>query len=58
MFTILIPSWNNLPYLKLAVDSVRRYSAHAHQIVVHVNDGADGSLAWVREQGQIGRAHV
>ena len=51
MFTILIPSWNNLPYLKLAVDSVRRHSAHAHQIVVHVNDGADGSLAWVREQG-------
>ena len=51
MFSILIPAWNNLPYLQLAVASIRRHSAHAHQIIVHVNDGSDGTLAWVREQG-------
>ena len=51
MFSILIPTWNNLPYLKLAVDSIRRYSACSHQIIVHVNDGSDGTRAWVREQG-------
>ena len=51
MFSILIPTWNNLPYLQLAVASIRRHSAHAHQIIVHVNDGSDGSLEWVREQG-------
>jgi GT2 family glycosyltransferase len=51
MFSILIPTWNNLPYLKLAVDSIRRHSASAHQIIVHVNDGSDGTRAWVREQG-------
>ena len=51
MFSILIPSWNNLAYLKLAVASIRRHSAQAHQIVLHVNDGSDGSLAWAREQG-------
>lgn len=51
MFSILIPSWNNLPYLKLCVDSIRRHSAFEHEILVHVNDGSDGTLDWVREQG-------
>ena len=52
MFSIIIPTWNNLPFLQLAVDTIRRHSAHAHEILVHVNDGSDGTLAWVREQGQ------
>lgn len=51
MFSIIIPTWNNLPFLQLAVDTIRRHSAHAHEILVHVNDGSDGTLAWVREQG-------
>ena len=51
MFSILIPTWNNLAHLRLVVESIRVHSAEAHQIVVHVNDGSDGSLAWIREQG-------
>ena len=51
MFSILIPTWNNLPYLKLCIDSIRRHSAFEHEILVHVNDGSDGTLDWVREQG-------
>lgn len=51
MFSIVIPTWNNLPFLKLAVETIRRHSAHDHEIIVHVNDGSDGSLAWVREEG-------
>ncbi|GAB3625319.1 glycosyl transferase [Pandoraea terrae] len=51
MFSILIPTWNNLPFLKLCLDSVRRHSAFEHEILVHVNDGSDGTLDWVREQG-------
>ena len=43
--------WNNLPYLKLVVDSLRRHSAYDHQIIVHVNDGSDGTLDWVRSEG-------
>ena len=50
MFSIVIPSWNNLAFLKLAVGTIRRHSAHDHEILVHVNDGADGSLDWVRAQ--------
>jgi glycosyltransferase involved in cell wall biosynthesis len=51
MFSIIIPSWNNLPYLQLVVESLRRHSVYDHQIIVHVNDGADGSLDWVRREG-------
>ncbi|CAE6737856.1 MULTISPECIES: glycosyltransferase family 2 protein [Paraburkholderia] len=51
MFSILIPSWNNLPYLKLCIDSIRRHSAFDHEIIVHVNDGSDGTLEWVRSEG-------
>jgi glycosyltransferase involved in cell wall biosynthesis len=51
MFSIIIPTWNNLPYLQWVVESIRQNSAHEHQIIVHVNDGSDGTLAWVRDQG-------
>lgn len=47
MFSILIPTWNNLDLLKLCVRSIRENSSLAHQIIVHVNDGSDGTLDWV-----------
>lgn len=50
-FSIIIPSWNNLPFLQLCVDSIRKNSATRHQIIVHVNEGSDGTLEWVRSQG-------
>jgi len=50
MFSIIIPTWNNLELLQLCVRSIQQNSAFAHQIIIHVNDGSDGSLAWVREQ--------
>lgn len=51
MFTILIPTWNNLPYLKVCIDSIQRNSTFRHQIIVHVNDGSDGTADWVVAQG-------
>lgn len=51
MFSIIIPTWNNLPYLQLVIESLRRHSRYGHQIIVHVNDGSDGTLAWVRDEG-------
>ena len=53
MFSIIIPTWNNLPYLRLVIESLRRHSMHSHQIIVHVNDGSDGTLAWVRDVDQL-----
>lgn len=51
VFSIIIPSWNNLVFLKTCIDSLRKNSRYKHQIIVHLNEGADGSLAWVKEQG-------
>jgi len=50
LFSILIPSWNNLEYLKLCVESIRKNSRYPHQIILHVNEGSDGTLGWVQEQ--------
>lgn len=51
MFSIIIPSWNNLALLQLCIRSIQQNSAFPHQIIVHVNDGSDGSLEWVRREG-------
>jgi glycosyltransferase involved in cell wall biosynthesis len=51
LFSIVIPSWNNLPFLRLCVESIRQHSDYQHQIIVHVNDGSDGTLQWVRDEG-------
>ena len=51
LFSILIPSWNNLDFLKLCVVSIRKNSAYSHEILVHVNDGSDGTLDWVKAEG-------
>jgi len=56
LFSILIPTWNNLPLLQLCVASIRKNSAFPHQIIVHVNEGNDGTLEWVKEQ-QIDYTH-
>jgi glycosyltransferase involved in cell wall biosynthesis len=50
-FSIIIPTWNNLPFLKICIDSIRNNSAFKHQIIIHVNEGTDGSLEWVRKSG-------
>lgn len=51
VFTVVIPTWNNLALLKLCVGSLRQYSTLPFEIVLHVNDGSDGTLDWVRSEG-------
>ena len=50
MFSIIIPSYNNLNYLKLCIQSLKKNSKFKHEIVVHVNDGKDGTLDFVKEE--------
>ena len=52
-FSILIPTWNNLPFLRLCVESLRKHSDFQHQIIVMVNEGNDGSLEWVSSQSDL-----
>lgn len=49
-FSILIPTWNNLSYLQLCIASIRRNSTFQHQIIIHINEGKDGTREWVRQQ--------
>jgi len=51
MFSIVIPTWNNLDFLKLCVNSIRKNSQSEHEIIIHINDGSDGTLEWVQSQG-------
>jgi GT2 family glycosyltransferase len=53
VFSILIPTWNNLSFLQLCIESLRKNSTFKHQIIVHVNEGKDGSLDWVKVQPDI-----
>ncbi|WP_175630685.1 glycosyltransferase family 2 protein [Bacteroides acidifaciens] len=48
-FSILIPTWNNLDYLKLCIESINKNSVYKHQILIHVNEGRDGTLAWIQQ---------
>ena len=51
LFSILIPTWNNLRFLKLCVKSIQKNSRYNHEIIIHVNDGSDGTLDWVKQNG-------
>ena len=53
VFSIIIPSWNNLPYLKLCIESIRKNSSFKHQFIIHINEGKDGTLEWVKQQPDI-----
>ena len=51
MFSILIPSYNNLEYLKICIDSLNKNSIYKHQIIAHINEGSDGSLQYIKDIG-------
>jgi glycosyltransferase involved in cell wall biosynthesis len=51
VFSILIPTWNNLSFLQLCIESIRKNSKYAHQLIVHINEGIDGTVQWIKEQG-------
>lgn len=52
MFSIVIVSWRNLPYLKLLTHSIRSHSSYTdHQLLVHVQESCDGTIDWLRSEG-------
>ena len=42
--SIVIPTFNNLNYLKFFLNSLKKNSSFNHEIVLHINDGSDGTL--------------
>ena len=50
MFSIVIPTYNNYHYLKITLNSIFKNSKYNHEIIVHVNEGIDGSLDYIKNQ--------
>ena len=50
MFSIIIPTYNNLNYLKICINSILKNSKFKHQIVVHVNEGEDGTINYLKKK--------
>ena len=42
--SIIIPTYNNLDYLKFLLLSLKRNSTYEHEIILHINNGSDGTL--------------
>jgi glycosyltransferase involved in cell wall biosynthesis len=51
IFSIIIPSWNNLIFLKTCIASLNKNSRYKHQIILHLNEGSDGSKEWAEQEG-------
>ena len=48
MISIVIPTYNNIDYLKLCLKSLKKNSSFKHEIIIHINDGSDGTLNFVK----------
>ena len=49
MITIVIPTFNNLEYLKICIESIKKNSSYTHDIKLHINDGNDGTLDYAKQ---------
>ena len=48
--SIIIPTYNNIKYLKFLLNSIQKNSYSTHEIILHINDGSDGTLDFAREK--------
>ena len=49
-FSIVIPTWNNLNYLQFCLRSIEKNSHFPHQVILHINEGADGTREWAEQE--------
>ncbi len=47
--SIIIPTFNNINYLKFFLNSLNKNSLYKHEIILHINDGSDGTLKFAIE---------
>ncbi|MAV48746.1 MAG: glycosyltransferase group 2 [Pelagibacteraceae bacterium] len=47
MFSILIPTLNNLNYLKICINSIKKNSLLNNEIIVHVSEGTDDTINYL-----------
>ena len=49
MFSIIIPTYNNLEYLKICINSIKKNSKFDHEIIFYINEGKDGTLNFLKK---------
>ena len=50
MFSIVIPTLNNINYLKLCIKSIKNNSKFNHELIIHVNQGTDGTIEFLKNE--------
>ena len=50
MFSILIPTFNNVKYLEFCINSLKKNSKYNNQIVAHANIGDDGTIEYLKNK--------
>ena len=50
MFSIVIPTLNNINYLKLCIKSIKNNSNFNHELIVHVNQGTDETIEFLKNE--------
>ena len=53
MFSIIIPTFNNINYLKICLNSIEKNSSFDHEIIIHINEGIDGTFEFVKNNKYI-----
>ena len=48
-FSIIVPTFNNLEYLKLCIDSIKKNSKYNHEIIVHNNGEKEPTNSYLQE---------
>jgi len=50
-FSILLPTYNMLPWLKICIESIKKNSVLNNQICIHVDGSTDKTINWLMENG-------
>ena len=53
MFSVIVPTFNNLEYLKLCLESLKKNSRFNHEIIIHINEGFDGTKEFLSKKDYI-----
>ncbi len=48
--SIIVPTYNNLTFLKLFISSIKINSNYNHQLILHINDGSDGTIEFAEKE--------
>ncbi len=51
--SIIIPTWNQLDYTRLCIESIRKHTRLPHEIIVVDNGSSDGTPAWLESLSDV-----